>query len=86
MQIFLHRKDKEVGEEFQPVVVSFVVESPEELRLLFHITNRADLREAIFTDYGHEYRRDVVASCTNTRNVDSFTLLQEELKRQGIEY
>lgn len=86
MQIFLHKNRKEVGKEFQPVVVSFVVESPEELRLFFHITNRANLREAIFTDYGHEYRRDVVASCTNTRNVDSFTLLQEELKRQGIEY
>lgn len=86
MQIFLHKHRKEVGKEFQPVVVSFHLESPGELRLFFHITNRADLRHAIFTNYGDGYQKSLVAVDTNTRNTSSFLLLQEELERQGIKY
>lgn len=86
MQIFLHKQDNKIAEEFQPVVISFFIESPEELRLLFHITNHAKLRNAIFEDYGFSYEQENVASHVRTRNVDSFTLLKEELERQGIKY
>ena len=49
--------------EFTPFVISFTIDNPQEARLLYHVFNRCDLRDAIFEgNYGHDKTKEDVAS------------------------
>lgn len=87
MQIFLAKTPKEERNEntFNPVIVSFAVESIEELRLLFHICNRAHLAKAIFDDYEHGLGINDCVSDINCTNIEAYRLLEKEIEDQGFE-
>lgn len=87
MKCFLTKKEKEVGKEFQPVILSFYCESIEELRLLFHVCNRSNLKEKLFEDnYKLSSYSDNVSAQIGTYDYKPpYRLIKEEIQRQGFD-
>lgn len=87
MKCFLTKKEKEVGKEFQPVILSFYCESIEELRLLFHVCNRSNLKEKLFEDNYKlsSYSDSVSEQITTYDYKPPYHLIKEEIQRQGFD-
>lgn len=87
MKCFLTKKEKEVGKEFQPVILSFYCESIEELRLLFHVCNRSNLKEKLFEDHYKlaSYSDQFLDKIITTDIKPPFRVIKEEVQRQGFD-
>ncbi|GEM_PF-6900833 len=87
MKFFLTRKEKEEEQEFQSVIVSFYCESIEELRLLFHICNRTDLKKKLFEDHYKlaSYSDQFLDNIITTDIKPPFRVIEEEVQRQGFD-
>jgi len=69
--------------KFKPFVIKITVEDIEEARLMFHIYNRLNLRDAIFTE-GYETMEAKERTASSITGIH-FTKIRNEIERQGFE-
>lgn len=70
--------------EFKPFEITLTVESVKEARLLFHVFNRVNLKDAILTKFycdTDEYDLDI----ENQFSGEIYDKIEKEIKRQGFE-